>query len=82
MARELPVRGDSVSLLREMIRPVTDAIGGMIRGSMAGLFDAPTTVRPDFSAPVQTVDLSRMADRGDETIAMILACIVVGAGRR
>ena len=75
MARELRVRGDSVWMLREMTRPVTDAIGGMVRGSMAGLFDGPTTVRPDFSAPIQTVDLSRMADRGDETIAMILACV-------
>jgi hypothetical protein len=75
MARELRVRGDSVWMLREMTRPVTDAIGGMVRGSMAGLFDGPTTVRPDFSAPIQTVDLSRIADRGDETIAMILACV-------
>jgi hypothetical protein len=75
MARELRVRRDSADLLWEMIRPVTDAIGGMIRGSMAGLFDGPTTVRPDFSAPVQTVDLSRVADRGDETVAMILACV-------
>ena len=75
MARELRVRRDSADLLREMIRPVTDAIGGMVRGSMAGLFDGPTTVRLDFGAPVQTVDLSRMADRGDETIAMILACV-------
>jgi hypothetical protein len=75
MARELRVRRDSVPLLREMIRPVTDAIGGMVAGSMAGLFDGPTTVSPDFSAPIQTVDLSRMADRGDETIAMILACV-------
>jgi hypothetical protein len=75
MARELRVDRDSVALLREMIRPVIDAIGGMVRGSMAGLFDGPTTVRPDFAAPIQTVDLSRMADRGDETIAMILACV-------
>lgn len=75
MARELRVSDESVPLLREMVRPVTDAVGGMIRGSMAGLFDGPTTVRPDFSAPVQTVDLSRMADRGDETIAMLLACV-------
>jgi len=74
-ARELRVRGDSVQELREMTRPVTDAIGGMVRGSMTGLFDGPTTVRPDFAAPIQTVDLSRMADRGDETIAMILACV-------
>ena len=75
MARELRVRRDSPDLLREMIRPVTDAIGGMVRGALAGLFDGPTTVRPDFTAPVQTVDLSRMADRGDETVAMILACV-------
>ncbi len=75
MARELRVRRDSVPLLREMTRPVTDALGGMVHGALAGLFDGPTTVRPDFAAPVQTVDLSRVADRGDETIAMILACV-------
>lgn len=75
MARELRVRDDSVAELREMTRPVTDALGGMVRGAFAGLFDGPTTVRPDFSAPIQTVDLSRMADRGDEAIAMILACV-------
>jgi hypothetical protein len=75
MAREMRVRGDSVPLTREMTRPVADAIGGLVRGSMTGLFDGPTTVRPDFSAPVQAVDLSRMAGRGDDTIAMILACV-------
>ena len=61
--------------LREMTRPVTDALGGMVRGAIAGLFDGATTVRPDFSAPIQTVDLSRVADCGDETVAMILACV-------
>jgi type IV secretory pathway VirB4 component len=75
MARELRIRGDSVTGLREMIRPVTDALGGMVRGALAGLFDGPTTVSPDFGAPIQTVDLSRMANRGDEVVAMILACV-------
>jgi hypothetical protein len=75
MACELRVRRNSVQLLREMIRPVTDALGGMVQGALSGIFDGPTTVRPDFSAPIQTVDLSRMADRGDETVAMILACV-------
>jgi hypothetical protein len=75
MARELRVRGDSAEELREMTRPVTDALGGMVRGALAGLFDAPTTIRPDFDAPIQVVDLSRMADRGDEAVAMILACV-------
>jgi hypothetical protein len=75
MARELRVRGDCADELREMARPVTDALGGMIRGALAGLFDGPTTISPDFAAPIQTVDLSRMADRGDEVVAMILACV-------
>jgi type IV secretory pathway VirB4 component len=75
MARELRVRNDSVAELREMARPVTDALGGMVRGALSGLFDAQTTVAPDFAAPIQTVDLSRMADRGDEVVAMILACV-------
>jgi type IV secretory pathway VirB4 component len=73
MASEL--RADGTETLREMIRPVTDALGGMIRGSLSGLFDGPSTVTLDFNAPVQTVDLSRIADRDDETVAMILACV-------
>lgn len=75
MAAELRVRRNSVPLLREMIRPVTDALGGMIRGALAGLFDGPTTLRLDWDAPIQTVDLSRVSDRGDDTVAMILACV-------
>lgn len=75
MARELRVRRDSVPLLREMARPVTDALGGMIHGALAGLFDGPTTVAPDWDAPLQSVDLSRLAGRGDDTIAMTMACV-------
>jgi type IV secretory pathway VirB4 component len=58
-----------------MIRPVADALGNMVRGSLSGLFDGPTTISPDFSAPIQTVDLSRISGRGDETVAMTLACV-------
>jgi type IV secretory pathway VirB4 component len=72
MATELRVRPDE---LREMIRPVTDALGTMVTGSLSGLFDGPTTVRPDFAAPIQTVDLSRLHGRGDATLAMTLACV-------
>jgi hypothetical protein len=73
MAAELRVRQPGE--LREMIRPVADAMGNMVRGSLSGLFDGPTTVRPDFAAPIQTVDLSRISDRGDDTVAMTLACV-------
>ncbi len=73
MAEDL--RADSPSLLREMIRPAADALGNMVAGSLSGLFDGPTTIRPDFTAPIQTVDLSRIEGRGDDTVAMTLACV-------
>ncbi|WP_424534426.1 VirB4 family type IV secretion system protein [Sphaerisporangium viridialbum] len=75
MATELRVRGEDVGELREMIRRVTDALGNMVRDSLSGLFDGPTSVRLDFNAPIQTVDLSRINGRGDETVAMTLACV-------
>jgi hypothetical protein len=74
MATELRVRS-GVDELAEMIRPVTDALGTMVTGSLSGLFDGPTTVAPDFGAPIQTVDLSRLHGRDDGTLAMTLACV-------
>ncbi|WP_199034681.1 VirB4 family type IV secretion system protein [Glycomyces salinus] len=73
MAEDL--RYETVPHLREAIRPAADALGIMVRGSLAGLFDGPTTVKPDFDAYIQTVDLSRLDGRGDETVAMTLACV-------
>lgn len=75
MAHELRIRGQDTAELREMIRPLADALGNMIHGSLSGLFDGPTTVTMDFDAPIQTVDLSRLEGRGDETVAMTLACV-------
>lgn len=75
MASELRVRGSDVDELREMIRPAADALGNMVQGSLSGLFDGETTVQLDFDAPIQTVDLSRIDGRGDETVAMTLACV-------
>ncbi len=75
MAEDLRVPDHDIKALREMIRPATDALGNMVKGSLSGLFDGATTVRPDFDAPIQTVDLSRIDGRGDETVAMTLACV-------
>jgi type IV secretory pathway VirB4 component len=75
MALDLRVRDLDVDELREMIRPAADALGNMVQGSLSGLFDRPTTVRMDFDAWIQTVDLSRIDGRGDETVAMTLACV-------
>lgn len=56
-----PGEGTYIELqeLRELTRDVTYALGNMITGSLGGLFDAPTTTRIDFDAPIQTVDPSR-----------------------
>lgn len=75
MAEELRVPGNSTNELREMIRPACDALGNMVRGTLSGIFDGPTSVRMDFDAPIQTVDLSRIEGRADETVAMTLACV-------
>ena len=75
MARDLRVRGGDAEELRDMVRPVADGLRAMVHGSLSGLFDGPTTVALDFTAPIQTVDLSRLDGRGDETIAMTLACV-------
>lgn len=75
MAGELRVRGDDVGELREMIRPAADGLGNLVQGSLSGLFDGTTTIGLDWSAPMQTVDLSRLDGRGDETVAMTLACV-------
>ena len=75
MAHDLRVPAASVVELRELVRPAVDALGNMVAGSLSGLFDGPTTVRLDFDAPIQTVDLSRINGRGDETVAMTLACV-------
>jgi type IV secretory pathway VirB4 component len=75
MAADLRIDGGSGQRLREMIRPCVDALGNMTAASLAGLFDGPTTVRLDFESPIQTVDLSRIDKRADETVAMTLACV-------
>ncbi|MFG3342420.1 type VI secretion protein [Glycomyces sp. NPDC048151] len=73
MAAEL--RFTNVEQLREAIRPAADALAIMVSGSLAGLFDGPTTVAPDFDAFLQTVDISRLDGRADETVSMTLACV-------
>jgi hypothetical protein len=73
MAVELRVR--DTDAVRELIRPVADALRAMVTGALSGLFDGPTTVSLDFAAPIQTIDLSRLDGRGDETIAMTWACV-------
>src|SRR3954471_7094935 len=56
-------------------RLVRDALGALVNGHLAGLFDAETTVRVDWRAPIQSLSLSRLEPLGDEGIGVALTCL-------
>ncbi|CUU60766.1 AAA-like domain-containing protein [Parafrankia irregularis] len=57
-----------------LFRRVTDALGSMVR-NLAGIFDAPTTVQLDFDGPMQSVDISRLSQRGEDAVVVGLTCL-------
>ena len=71
--RELRFRGTEE--YRDELRPMVNALRSMLDGVLAGIFDGPTTHPLDFDAPIQTVDISRLESRGEEAVAMVLACL-------
>jgi hypothetical protein len=56
-------------------RPVRDALGALVKGHLAGLFDAKTTVDVDWRAPIQSLSLSRLDPLGDEAVGVALTCL-------
>lgn len=66
---------DSLRELKDAVRPVALGLRGMLDGALGGVFDGPTTHPLNFSAPIQTVDISRLESRGDTAIAGVLACL-------
>ncbi|WP_344607075.1 type VI secretion protein [Sporichthya brevicatena] len=75
LARELGLARGDVELAREKLEHVRHGLGNMVEGALGGLFDGPSTVSLNFDAPIQSVDLSRIDGRGDETVAMVMACV-------
>ena len=61
-------------------RPMRDALGSLVKGHLAGLFDAPTTVKVDWRAPIQSLSLSRLDPLGDEAVGVALTCLNAGDG--
>ncbi|WP_432854960.1 ATP-binding protein [Amycolatopsis sp. CA-161197] len=57
------------------LRSITDALGNLVSGPLAGLFDAPTNIVLDWNAPVQSMDLSQLRSRGDRVVAIALTCL-------
>jgi hypothetical protein len=73
MAREC--RYASPEAMRQECRPITDALGVLVRGSLAGLFDAPTNIDLNWDAPIQSLSLQRLRALGDEATGVALACV-------
>lgn len=66
-------RGSSVVQLRDDGRDPGHALGRLIYGDLAGLFDGPSTVRFDPALPMVSLDLSRISG-SDTLIALVMAC--------
>ncbi|QYX76527.1 TraC family protein [Streptomyces akebiae] len=64
--------------LGEAARDLAHAMRRLVHGDLAGMFDAPSTVRFDPTSPMLTIDLSRLGGSGDDT-ALVLAMTCASA---
>lgn len=56
-------------------RLLRDALGQLVTGALAGLFDDHTTIDVDWTAPIQSLSLSRLEPLGDEAVGIALTCL-------
>ncbi|MCM0621936.1 ATP-binding protein [Nocardioides bruguierae] len=57
-------------------RPLRDALATLCEGSLRGMFDGPSTVRPDWRAPLQTLSLRALHDTGNQAaVGIALMCL-------
>ena len=56
-------------------RLLRDSLGQLVTGILAGLFDAPSTVRLDPDAPIQSLSLARLSAAGDDAVGTALLCL-------
>jgi len=59
----------------DQTRLLRDALGQLVTGALAGLFDAPTTIDVDWAAPIQSLSLSRLEPLGDHAVGIALTCL-------
>ncbi|MGW5442789.1 VirB4 family type IV secretion system protein [Streptomyces asiaticus] len=64
--------------LGDAARDLAHAMRRLVHGDLAGMFDAPSTVAFDPTAPMLTIDLSRLGGSGDDT-ALVLAMTCASA---
>jgi hypothetical protein len=56
-------------------RLLRDSLGQLVTGALAGLFDDHTSVVVDWTAPIQSLSLSRLEPLGDEAVGIALTCL-------
>ena len=56
-------------------RLLRNALGELVTGTLAGLFDDFTNVTVDWRAPIQSFSLSRLDGLGDEAVGIALLCM-------
>ena len=56
-------------------RLLRDALGQLVTGALAGLFDDHTSIAVDWRAPIQSLSLSRLEPLGDDAVGIALTCL-------
>lgn len=56
-------------------RLLRDALGQLVTGPLAGLFDDHTTIDVDWTAPIQSLNLARLRELGEEPVGIALLCL-------
>ncbi len=59
----------------DQTRLLRDSLGKLVGGSLRGLFDDQSTIALDWTAPIQSLSLSRLEPLGDEAVGMALMCL-------
>ncbi len=68
-------RASSTDEYRGAVRNLTFALASLCEGSLAGIFDGPTTTPLDLDAPAVSVDISSLAAVGDnKLVAAAMLC--------
>lgn len=61
--------------LVDSLRTVALVLRNLLTDTLAGLFDERTTHPIDFEKAIQSVDISRLESRGEDAVAIALACL-------
>ncbi|MEV4251677.1 hypothetical protein AB0J52_00765 [Spirillospora sp. NPDC049652] len=67
-------RTDSPAAYRQQTRELAYTLDLLLSGSLAGVFDAPTTRPLDLDAPAISVDISRVRAAGDKLLTAAMLC--------